>query len=235
MKDRGEQAADGACSEDDDRLTRSKRSPVRPVDDAGEGLDEGGELGRHVVGDRIDTVRRSGHVLGECPVAVDPESHDVRAVGRPAGPAGVAGPALRIGIADDPAADGEIADRGSDRPDATDEFVTDDDRRSRRVARRNVDDLDVRPADPAGLDLDEDLVGAGNGIRYVLDDQLTLTLVDGSTHQATSDQAASKAASILVRGRPPVAARRGAASCRLPGRTRPADPSSRRRAGRAGR
>ena len=48
---------------------------------------------------------------------------------------------------------------------------------------RDVDDLDVGAADPAGLDLDEDLVGPGQRIGHVAHDEPAFPLENGGTHQ----------------------------------------------------
>ena len=83
----------------------------------------------------------------------------VQLAGRPARHESQA-PHFGIGIDDDPRA--RSATSRTAEPTARtrpDELVADDHRRGRRVARRDVDDLDVRAADAARLDLDEDLVG----------------------------------------------------------------------------
>ena len=182
-KDGDEQAADRAGPEHDGRLTRPDAGAVGAVHHARQGLDERRQLGRNGVRDRVDAVGRGGHEAGQRPVAMDPESHDVGAVRRTSGAAGVAPPALGVRVDDDAGADRGIADGRARGPDPADELVADDDRRRGRVTRRHVDDLDVRAAHAARLDLDEDLVGPGRRVGNVPDDEPALSLEYRGTHQ----------------------------------------------------
>ena len=52
------------------------------------------------------------------------------------------------------------------------------------MARRHVDDLDVRAADPARFDLDEHLAGSGFRLRDITDGQSTIALEDRGAHPA---------------------------------------------------
>lgn len=114
--------------------------------------------GLHLLGDAHDGLSTQQHVLGKAAVlrdAVDGLVLAVLELTALALPAHAVVPAVPR-----PAhalADGEVLDVGAELDNVTDDFVA---RRAREdVAKVAFADLHVRPADAAGEDLDEDLVG----------------------------------------------------------------------------
>ncbi len=124
-------------------------------------------------------------------VPEDAERTDVLAARRPAGAARTTHAALRIGIDRHPLTDRERhAAFAPTRADPADELVAHHDAGVGRVARRHVEDLQVGAADPARLDLDDDVViGLDPGLRDVLELDDALALEDGGAHQARLMQA----------------------------------------------
>ena len=117
-------------------------------------IDAGGasDRGKTALGRRLDRA-------GKRAVPEDSKRHSVLAARRPTGPARAADAALRIGVDGHALADREAVRVAAHGPDAADELVAHDDAGIGRVTRWDVEDLEVRAANSARLDLDDDIVG----------------------------------------------------------------------------
>ncbi len=201
LEHRQEQAADRPGAEDDRRLARPGIGLVHAVHDARERLDERGDAGRGSVGDREDGGRGRLDVRRQRPVAEDPERRDVLATRRPTGTARAAHAALGVRIDRHALADRQAGDSGPDRLDPPDELVAHDDADVGGMAGWHVQDLEVRAADPARLDLDDDIVvGLDGRLGNVLELDDARAFEDSRSHQLVTARDAGPAADVPDRG-----------------------------------
>ena len=185
LEHREEEAADRPGAEDDRRLAGPRIRLVDAVHDARQRLDERCDRRRGALGQREHGVGRGFDQRRERPMAEHAERPHVLAARRASRPAWATDAAFRIRIDDHPLADRE---RVAPRPtgaDAADELMPQDHSWIGGVAGRDVEDLEIAAADPARLDLDDDVVvGLDHGLRHVLDRQDARALEDRGLHQA---------------------------------------------------
>ena len=115
-----------------------------------------------------------------------PSARDVLAARRPTGTARAAHAALGVGVDRHALADRQAVDAGADRLDPADELVAHHHADVRGMAGWHVQDLEVRAADPAGLDLDDDIVvGLDDRLWDVLELDDARALEHRGLHQPT--------------------------------------------------
>ncbi|CAM5629473.1 hypothetical protein RLIN73S_05304 [Rhodanobacter lindaniclasticus] len=133
------------------------------------GVEEGGQLGGDLVGDRPQLGGRHGHVLGERAVAVHADADGVRAQVLAAGAAVAAVAADDVAFGGDAVADLVAGDAGADLHDAADELVADGEARLDRALAPLVPlvDVQVGAADGGFLDPDQHFVGTDLGHRHL--------------------------------------------------------------------
>ncbi len=121
--DGGGHDADGAGAGDEHILTQHGEGKRR-VDGVAEGVEDGGDVERHVLVMPPDIGHGQGDVLGECARAVHADTLRVRAEMASAGQAIAASPASDVAFTAHDVAGEEVQHVGADFRDAADELVT---------------------------------------------------------------------------------------------------------------
>src|SRR5690606_20280460 len=150
------------------------------------GIEERGQLRRHLVRDRPQVAGRHHDVLGEGAVAVDPDPDRVRAQVRAPAAAVAAVAADDVALGGHALADAVAVHARADLGDAADELVPDHQPGPDGALAPLVPQVDVQvgAADRGLLDLDQHFVGARGGHRHVLHpDALSGLALDQRPHR----------------------------------------------------
>ncbi|CAA9381831.1 MAG: hypothetical protein AVDCRST_MAG21-1695 [uncultured Nocardioidaceae bacterium] len=161
---------------DEVRVTGVRLEQVEAVDHAADRLDQGRRREGHALRHRVDAALGHRHPLGEAAGSLD-DADRVQALAQVlvAALAEVALAAAQRRVDPDPVADLDADHLVPDVHDRPAELVADHDGVGRR-RELAVDDVDVRPADPAGRDLDHHVLRPGDRLRDVLDRHLVRRL-----------------------------------------------------------
>ena len=173
--------ADRSAAGDEHPLARLHRGAADAVQRDRERLGERGVAQRQAVGQAQELALRDLDVVGERALEVAALADRVAAgaEARATGAAVLALAAAHRRPADDGVADLPVGHRGADRDDRARVLVAVD---RVRPAPALEHEVDVRAADPAVADLEEDVVRADLGDRVLLDLDPPITLVDRGPH-----------------------------------------------------
>ena len=133
------------------------------------GVEEGGQLGWNLVGDRPQIRCRHRHVFGECAVAVDADAHCIRAQVRAPAAAVAAMPADDMALRRHPLTDFVARYRRAQCGDAANEFMADGQPGLDGALAPIIPEIDMQvgAADRGFFQLDQHFVGAGHGHRHL--------------------------------------------------------------------
>ena len=178
------QQSDCTAADDEHRVAGADLRAVDAVEAAGQRLGHGAVLQRKL---RIEQeALRLGRIaeIGKAAVFIHADGVEVRAELLFATAAVMALAAVAIGVDGDMVADMQRFDRRADGGDRAGEFVAEHDRRNHlRGAFVPVVDMDVRPADTAGGDLNQDFARGERMLRHVPRFKCTVSKKIRSSHQ----------------------------------------------------